>query len=181
MYCKHCGREIDNDSRFCKYCGTSLRFGIDSEMRSRFESFVQEIQDKRNLSVRDIRYIAIMNGMTEVRSYRNTLADCNLSEIDYVIAVSAIPYITVGGNPGTGYELLGMFDSDFSQVNSIPISRDAEIYGISEGEWNSLWLSIRRADDLSHICKCQCDYERGGGIFRMSDYMKKVKEELDRR
>lgn len=24
MFCKHCGREIDNDSLFCQYCGRSL-------------------------------------------------------------------------------------------------------------------------------------------------------------
>lgn len=21
MYCKHCGKEIDDDSKFCRYCG----------------------------------------------------------------------------------------------------------------------------------------------------------------
>ena len=24
MYCKHCGREIDDNSEFCKYCGKQL-------------------------------------------------------------------------------------------------------------------------------------------------------------
>ena len=24
MYCKHCGKEIDNDSKFCKECGKPL-------------------------------------------------------------------------------------------------------------------------------------------------------------
>ena len=24
MYCKHCGREIADDSKFCRYCGTDL-------------------------------------------------------------------------------------------------------------------------------------------------------------
>lgn len=23
MYCKHCGKEIDDNSTFCKYCGKS--------------------------------------------------------------------------------------------------------------------------------------------------------------
>lgn len=23
MYCKHCGKEIDSDAKFCQYCGTS--------------------------------------------------------------------------------------------------------------------------------------------------------------
>jgi hypothetical protein len=25
MFCKHCGKQIDNDSKFCIYCGSSLR------------------------------------------------------------------------------------------------------------------------------------------------------------
>lgn len=28
MYCKHCGKQIDDDSTFCKYCGKSLEESI---------------------------------------------------------------------------------------------------------------------------------------------------------
>ena len=33
MYCKHCGKEIADDSKFCRYCGTYL-LGADNEYSS---------------------------------------------------------------------------------------------------------------------------------------------------
>lgn len=27
MYCKHCGKQIEDDSTFCKYCGNTVDNG----------------------------------------------------------------------------------------------------------------------------------------------------------
>ncbi len=35
MFCKHCGKEVDNDSLFCSYCGLKLAKGVDGIDRQR--------------------------------------------------------------------------------------------------------------------------------------------------
>ena len=36
MYCDYCGKKIDNDSRFCSYCGANLaQYLPESEYRRR--------------------------------------------------------------------------------------------------------------------------------------------------
>lgn len=34
MYCKHCGKEIANDSKFCQYCGERLDIEWNKNMRN---------------------------------------------------------------------------------------------------------------------------------------------------
>lgn len=47
MYCKHCGREIDDNSSYCKYCGIST---VHEEMQEHEDV---EKQHKDNISVDD--------------------------------------------------------------------------------------------------------------------------------
>jgi len=44
MYCKHCGKEISNDSYFCRYCGGSQTDYLTANANE--EKEVQQIQEK---------------------------------------------------------------------------------------------------------------------------------------
>lgn len=37
MYCKNCGKQIDDDSKFCNYCGTEQSINIYRESNSEKE------------------------------------------------------------------------------------------------------------------------------------------------
>ena len=84
MYCKHCGKEIDDNSKFCQYCGKSL----ESNTINYFESIKTFISsNKKNdycLQHSTINYPAIRNGVQrnvyKLNGYNNTFCSVCMSD-----------------------------------------------------------------------------------------------------
>ena len=56
MYCKHCGKEIDEDSKFCRYCGQKLtdNYNNDTESTSLVSLFMSIVSFFKNPNAKQL-------------------------------------------------------------------------------------------------------------------------------
>jgi uncharacterized membrane protein YvbJ len=53
MYCRHCGNQIDNDSKFCSSCGKTNQTDASPEIKSLGQPIQQNIPYQQNRPVQD--------------------------------------------------------------------------------------------------------------------------------
>lgn len=140
MFCKFCGKQLEDDWQFCPKCGNP----VDGLTRESFERKIERIERDSFQTVSDpVLYVVIQKETGCVKSYSGNLARCNMDSVDYIAAVHIGHWITVGGNRGTSYSLIGFYDRNFKQIDAIPASDTLELYGFNYGEWYKMSYHFR--------------------------------------
>ena len=148
MYCRFCGKKLEDDWKFCPMCGNPVD-GSESLSRENFEKKIKEIE-KRLFSQRYIIYAVILEDNC-VREYTDTLISCNMNSVKYIAAVHKDHYITVGGNNGYTYHLLGFYNKNYEQIDAIPAPDNLELYDFGYGEWYQMKYWFRDKDTRAKV------------------------------
>lgn len=95
MYCKHCGKEIDENSTFCKHCGKSQGKGIKSQLQySIFIFYVVWVISNFYLLMGEKRDIASEVFYPFTKGYFSKNWDKYFYDFsEYVVYVFVIPFL----------------------------------------------------------------------------------------
>jgi uncharacterized RDD family membrane protein YckC len=124
MYCKSCGKIIDNDSKFCIHCGTKLVSDYEpiQEQNKKFNLITAnaEIKAENNLPIKNIKSISVS---PSIHSQKDVLEEFALS-----ITKESMSSIKV---VGLIFSFIGCFllawDVSFSILNFKPIIEDYSV------------------------------------------------------
>lgn len=95
MYCKHCGKLIDNDSTFCNHCGTkqSQDFKYEPKITSSNKKQIKFPRQKVVIAVVIVIFVCILGyGLKHIKGNRITIADITIDRISPELAEATKRY-----------------------------------------------------------------------------------------
>lgn len=152
MYCKHCGKLIEEDSNFCRHCGTPVRFVLTTTEADLFDQRMKSIEKKtypEDPSM--LKYIVFYKETTECHYFTNSLASCDMPRIAYIISIHKHNYKDFNGYNRSSYHLLGIYNDQLEQITSIPLTDSIEIYNVGTGDSSRLALLFRNPQTQKRI------------------------------
>ncbi len=151
MFCRYCGKQLEDDWKFCPICGNSVE-GLEPRSRELFENKVKQMERDSFKTISDpIRYVVIQKESSNIIEYSGSLARCNMESVEYIAAVHIGHWITMYGNRGTDYSLIAFFDKYLRQIDAIPASDELELYGFGSGEWYNMTYKFRNKETKKHF------------------------------
>lgn len=130
MYCKHCGKKIDKESKFCIYCGNKLR-GAETEIIS--DKIVQHFDQKDNFKETNI----ISNYFNVIKKYVDFNGRASRQEYWMFFLANFIIVLALGFFEG----LIGIYSESEESVF-------ANIYQLSV-LLPSIAVGVRRMHDIN--------------------------------
>ena len=119
MYCKYCGNQIDNDSRFCLFCGGKINTSgqmLTTQVQNTIPA--KEIRSQTRQSKYDLAYVrgytttftGIILITVALISYYAIFIEQNAHAIDNVDkTVEVVPPISVQAVPGVSVEVVPLY------------------------------------------------------------------------